>query len=143
MSVLPPTRYAVHRAASPPATSSSEWRARVANLDNPRWGAPAAGPYVTRRSAAHPREPRRVDLRDRACARDPHRDDVRDRGTIPVSADFMRTTFSQGASTASGQVADRAPESAVLTRVQTGLLRQNLRAELGHRQTSPEKHTPD
>ncbi len=38
---------------------------------------------------------------------------------VRVSADFMRTTFSQGAVTASGQVADRAPESAVLTRVQT------------------------
>ncbi len=38
---------------------------------------------------------------------------------VRVSADYMRTTFSQGASTASGEVADRAPESAVLTRVQT------------------------
>jgi phosphate-selective porin OprO/OprP len=39
-------------------------------------------------------------------------------GNVRVSADYVRTTFSQGASTASGQVADRAPESAVLMRVQ-------------------------
>jgi len=38
---------------------------------------------------------------------------------VRLSADYMRTRFSQGASTASGQVADRPTESAVLTRVQT------------------------
>ena len=38
---------------------------------------------------------------------------------VRVSADFTRTTFRDGATTASGDVADRKPESAVLTRVQT------------------------
>jgi phosphate-selective porin OprO/OprP len=38
---------------------------------------------------------------------------------VRVSADYARTTFRQGALDASGKVVDRAPESAVLSRVQT------------------------